>query len=609
MNESVTFAKKNIINIIIDDCRDKNVVVTKEFVLFFANLHQLNPLNLNEDMNKKISVIINKLLEKNPSLITLKMQLNFARYYLNKSDVIRKCRQRLEKKLCPLISEICEISRVAADRDIEKIYQKILIVITMMSGLGNSMTPPVLKEAAMALQTVYLPSEVTNFVTYSRKAKNKQLVELMSIVAGIRLFNKDCQRGGQGIDNLPTILQESLEKSRNSTLELLENLMIMVYRLTAAVDNSLLKLLDKKKKSVYFDDQNFDDFKLIISTLTTCRQQEIYVRKILSDLENIEDEFKNLMEHLQSRLHKLHDTVKFRTAIPIVQVYPQFMDLTSIWMRLQDEVIVLNNINKFFEQLNLLSIENTKIYEKIRLEKFIKDSEILSDAERLERSMGKLINECGDCVILYPNTTKNFQDIQLEFLGFCAWTFVVGFGALIPGNPNIGIVKWRTRYFAFSSDEAAKKFSEDPSRFMYEALDFVRKNPEYIHLFHLHEDIKALNNQENTTQDYNLQVHQDQCVQTDTHILEPYIDPDYHHSLWNHRYSALKLANISKCMTKSTQTSISYFKRSASIQASVPKNTSCQTVRDNECNTTHFQTLIYNLPPKNQVKIINYASD
>ncbi|KAG8040317.1 hypothetical protein G9C98_000888 [Cotesia typhae] len=360
------------------------------------------------------------------------------------------------------------------------------------------------------------------------------------------------------MSTVPTILQESLEKSRNSTLELLENLMIMVYRLTAAVDNSLLKLLDKKKKSVYFDDQNFDDFKLIISTLTTCRQQEIYVRKILSDLENIEDEFKNLMEHLQSRLHKLHDTVKFRTAIPIVQVYPQFMDLTSIWMRLQDEVIVLNNINKFFEQLNLLSIE---------------------------------------------------VNIQLEFLGFCAWTFVVGFGALIPGNPNIGIVKWRTRYFAFSSDEAAKKFSEDPSRFMYEALDFVRKNPEYIHLFHLHEDIKALNNQENTTQDYNLQVHQDQCVQTDTHILEPYIDPDYHHSLWNHRYSALKLANISKCMTKSTQTSISYFKRSASIQASVPKNTSCQTVRDNECNTTHFQTLIYNLPPKNQVKIINYASD
>lgn len=57
------------------------------------------------------------------------------------------------------------------------------------------------REAAMALQSIYLPSEVTNFVTLSKKAKNKQLIELMSIVAGIRLFNKDCQRGGHGIDN------------------------------------------------------------------------------------------------------------------------------------------------------------------------------------------------------------------------------------------------------------------------------------------------------------------------------------------------------------------------------------------------------------------------
>lgn len=60
-------------------------------------------------------------------------------------EVIKKYRQRLEKKLCPLINEVCETSRVNTDRDIEKIYEKILIVITIMSGLGDSMTPAVLK--------------------------------------------------------------------------------------------------------------------------------------------------------------------------------------------------------------------------------------------------------------------------------------------------------------------------------------------------------------------------------------------------------------------------------------------------------------------------------
>lgn len=53
----------------------------------------------------------------------------------------------------------------------------------------------------MALQSVYLPSEVTHLVTLSRKEKEKQLIELMSIVAGIRLFNKDCKRGGDGIEH------------------------------------------------------------------------------------------------------------------------------------------------------------------------------------------------------------------------------------------------------------------------------------------------------------------------------------------------------------------------------------------------------------------------
>ncbi|XP_057340180.1 cilia- and flagella-associated protein 206-like [Microplitis mediator] len=290
-------------------------------------------------------------------------------------------------------------------------------------------------------------NKCTNFVTLPKKAKNKQLIELMSIVAGIRLFNKDCQRGGHGIDNLPNILQESLEKSCNSTLKLLEDLMSKIYRLTAAVENIANNYFDKKTKSGCSDDEKFSEIKLIIGTLVTCRQQEIYVRKVLSDLEKIKAEFKILMDTLEMRLHKLHDSVKFRTAISIVQVY-------------------------------------------IRLEKFTNNSEILSDAERLERSMGKLINECGDCLILYPNTSENFQEIQLEFQGFCAWTFVAGYGALIPGNPNIGIVKWRARYFAFSSDYAASQFGKDPNRYMYEALDFVRKNPEYIRLFNLHEDIE-----------------------------------------------------------------------------------------------------------------------
>ena len=34
--------------------------------------------------------------------------------------------------------------------------------------------------------------------------------ELTQIVTGIRLFNKECGKGGEGIDNLPSILNEAI---------------------------------------------------------------------------------------------------------------------------------------------------------------------------------------------------------------------------------------------------------------------------------------------------------------------------------------------------------------------------------------------------------------
>lgn len=54
---------------------------------------------------------------------------------------------------------------------------------------------------SLALQSVYQPSELSRYVTLQKEEKEEQLMELMCIVAGIRLFNRDCERGGEGIDD------------------------------------------------------------------------------------------------------------------------------------------------------------------------------------------------------------------------------------------------------------------------------------------------------------------------------------------------------------------------------------------------------------------------
>lgn len=52
-----------------------------------------------------------------------------------------------------------------------------------------------------ALQSVFPQSELGTFMSLIKKDKERQLVELALIASGIRLFNKECGKGGEGIDD------------------------------------------------------------------------------------------------------------------------------------------------------------------------------------------------------------------------------------------------------------------------------------------------------------------------------------------------------------------------------------------------------------------------
>lgn len=74
----------------------------------------------------------------------------------------------------------------------------------------------VVREATAALQSVFPQTELGNFLNLSKRDKDRQLIELTQIVTGIRLFNKECGKGGEGIDNLPG--KETRLNSRNRLL-------------------------------------------------------------------------------------------------------------------------------------------------------------------------------------------------------------------------------------------------------------------------------------------------------------------------------------------------------------------------------------------------------
>jgi len=52
-----------------------------------------------------------------------------------------------------------------------------------------------------AVSSVFPHTELSQFLTISRKDREKQILELMQTTTGIRLFNRDCQKGGEGIED------------------------------------------------------------------------------------------------------------------------------------------------------------------------------------------------------------------------------------------------------------------------------------------------------------------------------------------------------------------------------------------------------------------------
>lgn len=50
-----------------------------------------------------------------------------------------------------------------------------------------------------ALESVFEMEDLQVFASLPRSEKIEQLNDLLEIVSGVRLFNRDCKKGGEGI--------------------------------------------------------------------------------------------------------------------------------------------------------------------------------------------------------------------------------------------------------------------------------------------------------------------------------------------------------------------------------------------------------------------------
>ena len=112
-----------------------------------------------------------------------------------------------------------------------------------------------------------------------------------------------------------------------------------------------------------------------------------------------------------------------RLAVPASQVFPQFIKLAETWRGFQEETIILSRL----DSLRRLLYDYTRCLAKLPYKRLAKKMGLdddgqsaISDEERNDVNSRGTIND-ADFVVdhISPGDVENYDDIPLEFSGFC----------------------------------------------------------------------------------------------------------------------------------------------------------------------------------------------
>ncbi|XP_037988530.1 cilia- and flagella-associated protein 206 isoform X2 [Motacilla alba alba] len=524
--------------------------VVKAVVLDPRNDFNMDRMLTENDMQDLIQLCVTRLLDTtNPSLSTIKMQVYFDMNYANRDELLSEQERVLEGKLAPLVRAITE-SAPHAQEEMENVYQKIVTYVLLRSGLGSPTDIEAVREVTAALQSVFPQTEMITFISLGKKDKEQQLKDLAMLVTGIRLYNKECQRGGSGIDDLPGILSEAIPSATRTLDERLNSCQLLAHRYTA-----LLECMQE-------DPQRFSRLRFL---------------KLKEALFNVR---------------------QYEAFLCILQ--PLFMELSKLWTSFQDEMLLLSFLTNMADNLQQFLEIQSQLFPEEMLTSLLEGVTVKSDVERIKETMGTRVNvsDFTNQEWLFPETTDNFDQLLIQYHGFCAHSIGVK-GITLPGNPAIGILKHKEKYYVFSSKEAAYIFAEDPDKFIQLNIEKAKKYAELIQLLELHHQFEYLvpHAQARKASKGSMKPapKRESGTQTDTHILPPTIVRSYEWNEWELRRKAIKLANLRRMLTHSMQTDLSHMRRENFTQVYLPKDAGTQTKRDNSSNVPKPQIFLKGL--------------
>ncbi|NWS69385.1 CF206 protein, partial [Crotophaga sulcirostris] len=502
----------------------------------------------------------------------------------------------LEERLASLARAVTD-SCLPAEEEIGNVYLKIFACVVQSSGLGSPKNAEVFREITAALQGVFPRREVIPFISLSKKNKEQHLKNLTMIVTGILLYNKEQGKGGKSIDDLRVTLKEAILSATRTADEHVNTCHVLAHQYTALLES----IQEDPLRYTHLSSFRFRE------ALFNVRQHEAFLCILLSDITTSALEVQKMNVQFVAAMEELEKIVPNKISVDTKEVFPLFVALSNLWTGFKENMLLIRFLINMINGLQQFSEIQSQLFPKEVLSSLLEGVTVKSDEERIRETMGTRVNvsDFENQEWLFPETINNFDQLLIEYHGFCAHAIGVK-GLPLPGNPAIGILKYKERCYVFSSKEAAYIFAQDPDKFIQLNVEKAKEHVELIQLLKLphqlvHPAPSALVGMKPTT-------GCDGATQTDTHILPPTIVKSYEWNEWTMRKRALELANLRRKSTHGIQTNLSHMRRESSTQIYLPKDVSTQTKRDNSSNVPRPQIFLKGLrggssPTTHMVKV------
>mmetsp|Transcript_9817 Transcript_9817/g.19340 ORF Transcript_9817/g.19340 Transcript_9817/m.19340 type:complete len:631 (+) Transcript_9817:1239-3131(+) len=462
-----------------------------------------------------------------------------------------------------------------------------------MAVIANSILKPnipisvlntIEREIAAALESVLPRAGLRPFVALGTPEKVSQLLELSNIVIGIRLFNKEIGKGGVGLESFEQIVAHP---SRD-----LISLLNYEVSNTAAVCEDYTRVFTIKPRDTRITEENLNAWR---DELTHRRQLLSYLLALHEDVLTAEANIGNLHSRYLREIMELKEMIGNKTSIPKDQVYPKFDSLCQVYTSMSEEI----NLTILRKELFKLLDDSKNQVTCTMPEDLILHVRSLGES-RSQEAFDEPISMPSDVQRLTQENSPEFMHTPLDYQGFCPWSVVKQNGVIVPGNPNLGVIRFRDHHFVFSSSAALAEFVANPQAIIDSAILKARERPELIHLLRLGDDFPSCSlthvlqgREGNPLFSVTAALMVDEGINTPVHFVESYIDRKYHWNEWELRRRALQMADIRKRQTTSVQTNLSHYRRDNETQVYLPKAEETQTGIN--AGTTMDRPRIYNV--------------